>query len=162
MVWQQRVGTGSALGGVEWGMAADDSQLYVSISDIAAPNGQPGLSALKIASGEKVWTTPTPKIECAAGVRCVRGQPSPATVIPGAVFSGALDGHIRAYDVKDGAILWDFDTAQEFPTVNGVNAKGGSIDQGGTVVSNGLVLVNSGYGTWGTIGHVMLVFEVSK
>jgi polyvinyl alcohol dehydrogenase (cytochrome) len=161
IVWEQRVGTGSALGGIEWGHAADNEYAYVAISDIAAmANPQPGLTALKLATGEKVWNTPTPPADCPKGTRCSRAQPGAVTVIPGVVFSGALDGHIRAYDSRTGAIIWDFATTQEFPTVNGVNAKGGSIDAGGTVVSNGMVLVNSGYGTWGITGHLMMVFTV--
>ena len=64
--------------------------------------------------------------------RCATGA---ATLIPGAVFSGSLDGHIRAYDVLDGRILWDFDTAQNFKTVNLVEAHGGSINYAGTVVA---------------------------
>ena len=36
------------------------------------------------------------------------------------MFSGSLDGGMRAYSTKDGAILWTFDTNKEFPTINGV------------------------------------------
>jgi len=37
---------------------------------------------------------------------------------------------MRAYDSKDGAILWDFDTGGPCKTVNGVEARGGSLDGG--------------------------------
>jgi hypothetical protein len=50
--------------------------------------------------------------------------------VPGAVFSGSVDGHIRAFAAEDGHLLWDFDTARDFPTVNGVRARGGSLDGG--------------------------------
>ena len=33
IVWQKRVGAGSTLGGVQWGVAADESNLYVAVSD---------------------------------------------------------------------------------------------------------------------------------
>jgi polyvinyl alcohol dehydrogenase (cytochrome) len=162
VLWQQRVGQGSPLGGIEWGMAADGEHLYVGISDmLAGPGGMPGLSALSIATGEKVWHTPTPTVECSFGKnRCTRAQPSAVSAIPGVVFSGAIDGHIRAYSAKDGAIVWDFDTAHDFKTVNGVDVKGGSIDAGGTVIADGKVFVNSGYGAWGSVGRLMMVFTV--
>jgi hypothetical protein len=38
IVWQKRVGNGSTLGGVKWGVAADESKLYVAVSD---PNSIP-------------------------------------------------------------------------------------------------------------------------
>ena len=38
-----------------------------------------------------------------------------------------MDGHLRAYSTMDGTVIWDFDTAQDFPTVNGVKAHGGSL-----------------------------------
>ena len=36
--------------------------------------------------------------------------------MPGVVFSGSTDGHLRAYSTIDGKILWDFDTAKAFQT----------------------------------------------
>ena len=41
------------------------------------------------------------------------------------VFSGSLDGHLRAYSTRDGAVLWDVDTIRSYDTVNGVKASGG-------------------------------------
>jgi polyvinyl alcohol dehydrogenase (cytochrome) len=80
-------------------------------------------------------------------------------VIPGVVFEGSLDGHLRAYATADGRVLWDVDTARPFETVNGVTAAGGSIDVGGVAVSNGYVLTTSGNPTWGgTRGNVLLVY----
>jgi polyvinyl alcohol dehydrogenase (cytochrome) len=83
------------------------------------------------------------------------------TSIPGAVFSGALDGHLRAYSTKDGKVVWDFDTVREFPTVNGVPAKGGSIDGPGPAVAGGIVVVNSGYAYFNGIpGNALLAFGI--
>ena len=45
IVWQKRVGAGGTLGGVEWGVAADQSNVYVAVSDVriaVAPLGTPG------------------------------------------------------------------------------------------------------------------------
>ena len=76
------------------------------------------------------------------------------------VFSGSLDGHLRAFAAEDGHVLWDVDTAHEFNTVNGVKAHGGSLDGPGAVVVNGAVFVNSGYPRFGGMpGNVLLAFE---
>ena len=86
-------------------------------------------------------------------------QKSPPTAIPGVVFSPSMDGHVRAHDTRTGKIIWDFDTAREFPSVNGVKARGGSIDGPGAVVVNGMVFINSGYSRFGGMpGNVLLAF----
>ena len=81
--------------------------------------------------------------------------------MPGAVFSGSIDGHLRAYSTTDGKIIWDVNTMQPFETVNGVKANGGSIDAAGPVIAGGLVFTNSGYGQWrGKGGNVLLAYGV--
>ena len=45
----------------------------------------------------------------------------------GVVFSGSLDGHLRAYSDEDGRIIWDYDTGRDFETVNEVKANDGSL-----------------------------------
>jgi polyvinyl alcohol dehydrogenase (cytochrome) len=83
------------------------------------------------------------------------------TAIPGVVFSGGLDGRMRAYSTEDGRIVWNEDTMRDFATVNGVEARGGSIDGPGPVVVDGIVYVNSGYMFTGhTPGNVLLAFSV--
>jgi polyvinyl alcohol dehydrogenase (cytochrome) len=75
------------------------------------------------------------------------------------VFSAALDGHVRAFSTEDGEMLWDFDTAQTYSTVNGVPAHGGSIDGAGPVIAGGMMFVNSGYPRNGGMpGNVLLAF----
>lgn len=164
ILWQQQLGVGSALGGVEWGFAADNENAYVAIADsVSGPDkGKPGITALNIKTGEKLWTTPAPKVECSWGKnRCLPAQSQAVTVIPGVVFSGSMDGHLRAYTTKDGNIVWDFDTGKPFETVNGVKATGGSLDAAGPTVSNGVLYVNSGYGRIvGQGGNVLLAFTV--
>ena len=81
------------------------------------------------------------------------------SVIPGVVFSGSIDGHLRAYSTTDGKIIWQFNTIQPYETVNGVKSQGGSIDAAGPVIAGGMVLTNSGYGLWrGRAGNVLLAF----
>jgi polyvinyl alcohol dehydrogenase (cytochrome) len=162
ILWQLKLGAGSALGGIEWGPAADSMYAYVAISDRIAKSGaQPGISAVNFATGKKVWTTPAPAVTCVVPAGCAPGQAAAVSVIPGAVFSGALNGHFRAYATADGKILWDFDTATNFDTVNKVAAKGGSVDGPGPAIANGIVLTNSGYGAFGgKPGNVLLAFTV--
>jgi polyvinyl alcohol dehydrogenase (cytochrome) len=82
-------------------------------------------------------------------------------VIPGVVFSGSADGGLRAYAAEDGEILWTFDTNKSFATVNGVEARGGSIDGPGPVVAGGMLFVTAGNGGFvGTPGNVLLAFSV--
>jgi len=156
ILWQTRLGKGSALGGVEWGHAADDRLAYVAIADRIVKDGTPGLYALDLATGEKKWGAPGPAV--AGGSP---GQSAAVAVMPGAVFSGALNGHFRAYSTATGEIMWDFETNRVFDTVNGVPAKGGSIDGGGPAIAHGMVYTGSGYGQFGSIaGNVLLAFSV--
>ncbi len=70
-----------------------------------------------------------------------------------------MDGHLRAYNTEDGKVLFDFDTARDFKTVNGVKARGGSMDGPGPVAVGGMVFVNSGYSRFGGIsGNVLVAF----
>jgi len=39
--------------------------------------------------------------------------------MPGVVFSGSLEGHLRAYRGDTGEVIWDFDTVREYDAVNG-------------------------------------------
>jgi polyvinyl alcohol dehydrogenase (cytochrome) len=161
-LWAARVGAGSSLGGIEWGGAADASRFYVAVSDIVAPTGKPGgLTALSIQDGREVWRAAPPPPVCSWGSRgCSAAQSQAVTAMPGVVFSGSHDGHLRAYASADGRVVWDFDTAaQPYETVNGVPASGGSLDHGGPTVAGGMVYVNSGYGRInGEPGNVLLAF----
>jgi polyvinyl alcohol dehydrogenase (cytochrome) len=164
LVWQSRAGQGGLLGGIEWGMAADEARVYVPVSDVLRPAREAGgLFALRLSDGEKVWHAPALPMGCTEGRGCSGAQSAAISVIPGAVFSGSVDGHLRAYSTTDGRILWDFDTGREFETVNRVKATGGSIDAAGPVIAGGLLLTGSGYGQWrGKPGNVLLAFEIAK
>jgi polyvinyl alcohol dehydrogenase (cytochrome) len=170
VLWQTRLGKGGIFGGIQWGPAADNEVVYVAISDVAykhAPEGiipDPktggGLHAVQIATGRELWRV-MPSPDGCQDVRCSPAQSAAITVIPGAVFSGSLDGHLRAYGTKDRTVIWDYDTVTSFQTVNGIPAKGGSIDGPGPVVVDGMLFVNSGYGSlFGMPGNVLLAFTL--
>jgi len=162
VLWQTRVGAGGPLGGIEWGPAADLEFAYAAVSDLTVRdgNGPGGLHALKLATGEKVWSTPPPKLHCTAGAKgCSGAQSAAISAIPGVVFSGSIDGHFRAFQARTGEIVWDFDSVRDYQTVNGVPGKGGSLDSAGPVIAGGMVFTNSGYGMWqGLPGNVLLAF----
>lgn len=173
-LWQKRVGKGGWIGGIQWGPAADNNQIYVALSDIgvkAIEDPEAGLRteldgavgggmfAYSLANGEKTWETPPPG--CGDRKNCSPAQSAAVSVIPGAVFSGSVDGHMRAYGTEDGKIIWDFNAAQEFKTVNNVPANGGAFDGAGPTIVNGVLYTYSGYGMWGGLpGNVLLAFSV--
>src|SRR5438876_697142 len=77
---------------------------------------------------------------------CSTGQAAAVTAIPGIVFSASLDGHLRGYEAETGQVVLDVNTAREFDTVNGVAARGGSMNGPGATVTGGMLFVSSGYG----------------
>jgi polyvinyl alcohol dehydrogenase (cytochrome) len=171
VIWQTRVGKGGTMGGVQWGSAADQNNVYVGLSDIgrimltysfstdADPKQGGGMFALRLTDGQQVWYTPPPG--CGDRPRCSPAQSAAVSAMPGVAFSGSVDGHVRAYSTRDGRIVWDFDTIRSYDTVNGVPGRGGSIDGPGPVIGGGMVFVNSGYPTaGGTPGNVLLAFSV--
>ena len=171
ILWQTRVGQGGTMGGVQWGSAADSEKVYVALSDIgrimlsysnstdADPKRGGGMFALRLTDGQIVWTTPPPG--CGSRTRCSPAQSAAVSAMPGVAFSGSVDGHMRAYSMIDGRILWDVDTIRTYETVNGVEGRGGSLDGPGPAIGGGMVYVNSGYPTaGGTPGNVLLAFSV--
>jgi polyvinyl alcohol dehydrogenase (cytochrome) len=171
VLWQTKVGRGGRLGGIQWGSAYDGKNMYAAVSDIAHtrssgigrmtadPKVGGGLFALNVETGAKVWAAPPP--ECGERPSCSPAQSAAVTVIPGAVFSGGVDGRLRAYSTTDGKVIWEFDTAQEFTGVNGVKGKGGGMDGAGPTIAGGMLFVGSGYGIWGGLpGNVLLAFSV--
>jgi polyvinyl alcohol dehydrogenase (cytochrome) len=85
------------------------------------------------------------------------------SVIPGVVFSAGLDGMVRAFSSIDGRAIWQFNTARDFETINGVKARGGSIGSAGVTIVNGMVYATSGYTGFqnGRPGNVLLAFAPS-
>jgi polyvinyl alcohol dehydrogenase (cytochrome) len=171
VLWQVRVGKGGTAGGVQWGSASDGANVYVANSDIkrimlpyatttdtdASQGG--GMYALRLENGGRIWYTPPPG--CGDRKRCSPAQSAAVSAIPGAAFSGSEDGHLRAYLASNGAIIWDFDTVRSYQTVNGVEARGGSLDGPGPVIAGGMVFANSGYASaGGAPGNALLAFSV--
>jgi polyvinyl alcohol dehydrogenase (cytochrome) len=176
ILWQTPVGKGGTLGGMEWGSAIDQHNMYVALSDIdfrAVPDPEHpgtrkvepdpekggGIFALDLATGKKVWSALP--VTCGNKKNCSPAQMGAVSTIPGIVFAGSVDAHLRAYAAKTGAVVWDFDTAREYDTINGQKARGGAIDAGGPAIAGGMVYVYSGYAQWGGLpGNVLLAFGI--
>jgi polyvinyl alcohol dehydrogenase (cytochrome) len=162
-LWKTRVGQGGVLGGIEWGFSVDTTTAYVSLSNALEkkPGEAGGMAAVNIADGKTLWTIPATADTCNARRGCNTGQPAAVSSIPGVVFSGSLDGHLRAYDSKTGNVLWDVNTVNEYDTVNHVPARGGSMNGPGATIVGGMLFVNSGYGSLGFMpGNVVLAFSI--
>ena len=169
LIWQTRIGKGGMLGGIHWGMATDGKNVYAANADNSlaidkrdsSRKASPGLYALDLFTGKVIWETPAPG--CGDKKDCLPFNSAAPVVVPGIVFAGSLDGHIRGYSIKDGKILWDFDTAKEYGTINGIKAKGGSLDGPAPVIVDGILFVNSGYGMFGQMpGNVLMAFGVDR
>ncbi len=156
ILWQTRLGVGGAQGGIQWGGALDDRTIYAAVSDSGkGDKGTPGMYAVQVDTGEKLWSTPAP---AGAGNKA---QLSAVSAMPGIAFSGSWGGHFRAYSTKNGEIVWDFDAMRDFETVNHVPAQGGSFNGGGSAIANGMVITTCGYGfIGGKAGNVLLAFSV--
>jgi len=161
LIWQTRIGKGGPLGGIQWGGAADSRYGYFPLSDFddkdALAGG--GIFALNLRNGKQKWYSPPAHPACMGAYGCAAAQMAPPTLIPGVLFAGSLDGHLRAYDARTGSVIWDFNTAHQFRTVNGVKGHGGSINGAGPTVVDGMLYTDSGY-TNAMDGNVLLAFSV--
>jgi polyvinyl alcohol dehydrogenase (cytochrome) len=154
-------------GQVALGGATDGQNLYVALEDGTA-------IAIDLASGKRVWLArleslddlgePTSNGEnrTKAGLRF--GQSAAITAIPGAVFTGGWDGILRALATSGGQVIWQFNMARDFKTVNGVPGKGGSMGGPGPTIANGILYVPSGYAAFGggLPGNVLLALSPGK
>lgn len=247
VVWSNKIGRGSANGGVHWGMAFDGDRVFVPLNDPGAspdnPNWGPGLHALSATTGEIEWsykptradcgeeipagkttrpgaewrimpitapvlpppprvtpapTTPRPPALVAAApaapaptatpvagapaatpaavpaaaaprpapppsARCRLGMSPAPILVDGALVTGNLSGWLRIFDGKTGDVLFEYQTARDYDTVNGLPGKGGSLDSAPYVAGDGALFVQSGYARFGEIpGNVLLAFRPKK
>jgi len=166
-LWKTRVGRGGIQGGVHFGMAAEGTSVYVPINDLNFPGDderygaesppKPGVYSVNAENGELLWSAPSPEV-CGDTPRCTPGVSQAISAIPGAVIAGHLDGRLRIYARKDGAVLWEKNLLGEYETVSGEIAVGGAYSGGGVLVAHGRMYVNAGYGFNGHIpGNALVV-----
>ncbi|HET9159401.1 MAG TPA: PQQ-binding-like beta-propeller repeat protein [Caulobacteraceae bacterium] len=173
LLWRRDLGTGSALGGVHWGMAFYNDTIFVPISQVGRtiptelpvdPGIKSGLYALDATTGATKWnavSTPDCSGDRPQRMRACQtalGFSTAATVIDGAVVAAALDGYIHIYDAETGKELWKYDTAKSYHGINGVDGKGGAIDAASITAGDGFLIANSGYGSFGQQAGNMILF----
>ncbi|WP_116364370.1 PQQ-binding-like beta-propeller repeat protein [Parahaliea mediterranea] len=187
-LWRRKVGEGSTLGGVHWGMTLQGNALYVPVHDpqippssalpddinqwVSSTGRAPGLYKLDISSGNILWTW-RPERDCKPDFTsaetwpaCPRqiGLSGAAMGIEGAVISVGADGVWRVHDIENGQVLRQEDTAKAYiETVNGVPGHGGSLDNATTVAADDMLYVQSGYGFFGgTPGNVLIAYALPE
>lgn len=160
-LWRTRVGLGGDLGGVMYGMAFDGHALYVPVSDdeVRTPHRPGGLAALDPATGAVLWRAAGPEPQCAWGSdACLAAFVAAPSAVPGAVFTGAWDGHLRIYSTSDGRLIRDIDTGDEFAAVGGITAHGGQVAGYPVVIGKGAIYVTSGASSILRPGNALLVY----
>jgi polyvinyl alcohol dehydrogenase (cytochrome) len=163
-VWENRLGRGGASGGIMWGPATDGKVVYTPVADPGpAAGAEPGVVALNAVTGKEIWRYDAPKdLPCnVPSGKCPLAFTSAATLVPGALFAGADDGRIRAFNAANGKVLWEYDTTTPIDTVNGIkNAPGGSLAMGGPTIAGGMMFMHSGYSGSAGPNNLLLAFSV--
>ncbi len=141
VIWFRQVGPGGKFGGIQWGTAADYTQIYIAVSNShnrsfnIQPSGKSwnggSWAALGAPAGKINWQVVDP------GSSTTRpGAPAlalgPVTVANGVVYVPSMSGFVYALSASSGATLWSYDT-------------GASVN-GGAAVVNGTVYWGTGYG----------------
>jgi polyvinyl alcohol dehydrogenase (cytochrome) len=168
VVWHERLGRGGALGGIHWGLAANEvmATVFVPVSDIEANSDparepQPGLYALDVQSGAIRWQH-LRENRCAERI-CSGGLSAAITATPDLVVAGSLDGYLEIYDAATGDVLWSDDTWTTYTAVNGIETSGGTFDAHGPMVAGDQVIVFSGYDSFfQKPGNALLVYRVKE
>lgn len=165
-LWAIRAGMGGYKGGIHWGMASDGETLFVGVADTPGHRqsvgpARSGIHAYDPATGELRWTR-SERGRCEeARMRCWAAASAPVTATDELVLVGGLDGVLRIHSSRSGELLWSYDTVRVYDTVNGVTAKGGSIDSSGPVLIDGKLILNSGYDKFREIpGNALIVFDL--
>jgi len=165
LLWRIRLGRGGEAGGIEYSIASDPQRVYVPIVDMDADMRADGsFNAVDLYSGKLLWRVAGETDTC-------KGKPSPCnngymaavTVVDNALVTGTNAGFLRAFNKASGKILWEYDTATKFSTVNGVKGYGGAVAFGGPTISDGWLYVVSGMGQLGVAmpGNVVLGFKLN-
>jgi len=171
LVWNQRVGEGTALGGNHWGVATDSERAFMTINDPGnmGGNSRPGLYTYFVGTGESSWYYEVQpdcgdhRSERLRRCEALYGFSATPLSVDGAIITGGLDGRLFIFDSDSGEQLFQYDTVMDFETVNGVEGYGGSIDSHSIAAGSGMVFVGSGYGSFSQVaGNVLLAFKPAE
>ena len=170
-LWSRNIGRGGYLGGVHWGMAANEDLglLFAPVSDIrrayrgSTDEPAPGMYAIDIATGEIRWQSPS-EDRCKEREGCNNGYSAAPIANADLVFLAGLDGWLHALLGATGEPLWSVDTWRSYEAVNQsdtLTASGGSIDVHGPLLVEDQLFIQSGYGSFGQKGgNALLAFRL--
>ncbi|HEY8540293.1 MAG TPA: PQQ-binding-like beta-propeller repeat protein [Steroidobacteraceae bacterium] len=172
LVWNIRFGQGTALGGVHWGVTTDGERVFAPINDpiiTGAQTPHPGVYAVDIKTGKRVWGFDA-KPDCAgergkliANCETKYGFSAAPLTVDGAVIAATLGGDVYIFDGKTGEVLNKLETIGPKQTINGIAAKGGSIDSHSLSAGAGMIFVNSGYGAFNqTAGNALIAYRPKR
>ncbi|OYU71144.1 MAG: hypothetical protein CFE28_14765 [Alphaproteobacteria bacterium PA2] len=169
-IWNQKLGIGTALGGVHWGLTADARRLYAPISDPGVPQEKSaaGVHALDPSTGKVLWSwrvqpaCDPPRGAKVAGCMAHAGISAAPMVLDQSIVAGGLDGRVWVLDAATGAVQAVHDTIATFDGINGVKGNGGAIDSAGIFAGGGSLFVNSGYSQFGQQGGNVLIAYRSR
>ena len=85
IVWHRKVGRGGIQGGINFGLAAEGSTVFVPVSDfdddvLPVADARPGLFALNAFTGEFVWSHRLPDRRISPPCKAISRPPGPAVV----------------------------------------------------------------------------------
>ncbi|QFU76892.1 dehydrogenase [Halioglobus maricola] len=176
-------------GGIHWGMALAGERLLVPAADPERKrpgyDPRPGIHALDVRSGDVLWFQGVERgcyladedkpLVGLQNMRAGKNRPlaeqyqcsfyyglsAAATATEELVFSGGLNGVLRAHDIENGEVLWQYETAVPVTAVNGVTGHGGAIDVDGQLLAGDWLYVQSGYAMFGQLpGNVLMAFRL--
>lgn len=170
LIWHQRFGQGTPLGGIHWGLATDGKRVFAPVNDPGLPQPgyvpEPGMNAVDIDSGRVVWRSPV-RADCSEARKarfpqCAEkyGLSAAPLVVDRSVVAGSVDGRLYIYEAASGRVVFEYDALRDFDTVNGYPGKGGSIDSQSVFAGAGMLFVGAGYGGFRQApGNVLLAFR---
>ncbi|MFK7913152.1 MAG: PQQ-binding-like beta-propeller repeat protein [Pseudomonadales bacterium] len=169
-VWTTNLGRGGIIGGVHWGLAANESLglVFAPISDKAIQgfpspgDPKPGLYALEIETGQQRWSY-SRESRCDEEP-CVYGLSAALLASNDLVISASMDGYIEAFAAASGERVWSYDAWQDYSSANGVATSGGAFDAHGPMIAGDQLIITSGYGYVGRQrgGNALLVFALES
>lgn len=169
MVWQRRVGKDGFAGGIQWGPATESQRVYVARFGIGSTTERDGdtgfsqtldesvggMSVNDITTRQQRWhVSPRGRGDRS---RCIPADSVALSAIRCLVFSGSVDGYLRAYSTLDRTVVWESDAKGECETRNGVKTRGGLFDSAGPTIVDGMQYLQAGYRFIGVPGGNLLV-----
>ena len=170
ILWQERVGKGGTIGGVQWGSAADKSNVYVALSDIGRIDIPDSLGDRAGPKRRRRYVRVSSRYRRAGLAHAARRRAARENAaarrnrrrsarFPAWCFRDRLTATC-APTPPPTARSSGTSTRRTYETVNDVPGRGGSFDGPVRRSAAACCFVNSGYARGGMPGNVLLAFSV--